>query len=712
MSLEIREAKGAPETAKDGKPVSALSMQLEDLRARGAEYARTRVADAEMTLSFLSGNQWVEYTWEEGIAEVENLTQAIRITDNRMLPAFRRWMHYLFKERPVIVAYEGGHELRDTETAAVASSLCDYWEAHCGWEQARRKALAWMAVCGVGYVMPLWREVRMRKVRRRRLEFIEEGVEGQNGVREFLKETWTHEYPEDVGFEALNPLTTYTFPLDADEWRKVESIMHVELVTKEWLRSNVPEAATAKIGNMAPVSRDAVNLEALGRIARYVSPQFGYSSDDTWTEDRYLLVRWWERPSKEHPDGRYVAVAGGVVVFEGKLPYVKEAREADPTDEHNVTMGIVPVFAADFPGRLVPPSPMGQLRDAQIRLNDLLTDQARNRKSVGRNKLLVEKGLLGAGQFTDQHGELVEIPAGTTVPPQFIQAPPLAGIDGEINRAEFALEEASGMTSVLRGHNPTQARAAFQLEILREEAMTLFNDCAEKSEKSYCTQAKLALSLAQKRYEIGDVMSIVGRDRQGFALTWFDSCLAQDTRVKQGSMIPRNHALREAKLVELLQYGAFKDPVKGLDNTRLFWEMSELGTLNRSIDPEVRQRTRAREEAVRMLVRGEVVLPFEHEDHALHLEEHLSDLARPEWYGAPDARQAVMHAHIQAHRMLLTLEQAPEAMTDMDPVAGLVGGGNVPPQMQGAAGAAGGRPRVLPGMPPTAPARQAAAKAA
>lgn len=648
---------------------------LEGLLVQGVEHHRPHVADAVLTLSFLSGNQWVKVSKSRGILPIENAANEIRVTQNRMIGVYRRRQYYLFKDRPVITAFEGGNELADAERASVASKLCDYWRSNCGWEEAEKEASSWVDICGLAFIAPVWRKRSTMKKPVARLEFSNEPV-ASNGKKSFLRKKQSNEIDGELAFDVYHSLNTYCFPLKANKWGKVEGVLTADLCSREWLENSLGRSLAEE--ELKPIRPEELNLEALETINRYVSTEFGLMQAPE-EEKQFMLLQWRERPTLKHPNGRYIIVAGGNLIHSGPLPYLDEVREIDPTDEYNLTMGLVPWSSMEFPGRMIPPSIFGMLRQPQIQLNDLLTDEAANRKTVGRNKILFEEGTISEDAMTGEHGEMIPV-RGTAgrMAPTLIQGQPLVGVANEIERANRSFDETAGETGVLRGENPAQVRAAFHLDILREESLTmLFGDSLTR-EKVHEKVAKIALALAKRRYSKDRIISIYGRDQAGRALTYKTANILADIRVKEGSARPRNHAAREAKLVELLHNGAFMGP-DGKPDMRSFWEMSELGTFNRAVTTEQKQRNRAREETARMLY-GEIIQPWDHEDHDIHLEEHLGEMARPEWYAASDEIKANMLAHIQFHELIRAKQLAPEAF--------MGGSGAVPGVVEGAMAAA------------------------
>ena len=668
--------------------------QIEDRRNAGVEHHRALVADAEMTIAFLGGAQDTKYSWRDGIQRVydEDDDIAPPEIDNRMQPQFKRWLGYFFNEKPVITCFEGGHELRDAETAAVASDFCDFWMANNGWMTTRRKATMWAGVSGIGYYLPQWKAYAHRRRKRRKAKMSTKPWRTTSGRVSFLDHVEEDVQDFDVAVDWLNPLTTYLYPLDADDWSKVTMIISLDVLNAEQIKGRFGKRV--EVCNIDPIARDRINFQVLDRLNRFVSADFGYRANPKQHEDRYLVTYVWQRPNDEYRNGRYTILVGKHVVRDGWLPYIEEAREIDPLDVENITMGVIPQFGMDFPGRLIPPAPVGQWRGPQIRWNELLTDQRRNRKATIRNKLVIEKDSMQGDALTATHAEVVEVEPGTTVMPHYFQGQPLAGIEAEKAGVLASLEEMTGQTPVLRGQNPAQVRAAHQLDVLREEALSLVFADIDQAERAHELTARFLLAIARRRYKPERIVQIVGKDRAGAALSFGRANINADIRVKTGSMRPRNHALREWKLTELLRDGAFTDPQTGKINIEMFWEMSELGTMNRSVDARKAQRNRARFEGVAMLLYRQVVKPYDHEDDELHIEEHLATMARPEWYDASMEVQALMITHIEIHRHAAVMAAAPEALIappvtgEYDITGGL--GGNGTPRAMNMSPAAGG----------------------
>ena len=639
---------------------------LEDKRRQGCERYRLMVAEAELNLAFLCGNQWTYYNLPEGIENIRNTNNEILDVDNRIMPSYLRMMNDLYGDEPAIVAYEGGMEAKDSMSAKCAVQICDYLNKNNGWEQARIRVGAWMMVAGTGYIMPYWKK-NARRVTRKRKFYSEDGEKTDKGIAHMITRP-VDEYAGDISFEALNPLNVYCFPLDADSWQNVREIMIVNMVTFESLCTRLGKKLDEE--TLEPVSSKTINFEALNRINRFVSPEMGYAADMSVGDKRYLEIQWFCRPTPQNPKGRYVYACGGKILEDTTLPYYEIANAIDPGDNFNLTMGIIPQFSAVLPGMLHPPAPITMWRPAQMRINDLMTDVAANRKSFGRNKLIVEENAISDDAWTDEHGQIVKLKPGSfSFQPQFIQASPLAGISQELDRSEYSLQQVTGQSAVTQGHNDTQVRSAMHFEMLKDSAATVNWMILSQAAECETKTAKFVVQMVRNFWDETRILDAVGRDRANYYLAFRDAVLAMDVRFKRGSALSRNYILREETLEKWLQYGLFSDAISP-DMRRKFMRANEVGFLFDVTDIEAPHRNRAELENLQMAM-GKAVEPIEDENHLCHIEVHEAYLQSAEGRNSPENVEVILRAHIAMHRQMYSSQVAPQLDMEAMPIQGL-----------------------------------------
>ena len=639
---------------------------LNDKRRQGNERYVKLVAEAELNMAFLSGNQWVKYVLGEGITPVSNETNEIREVDDRIMPAYIRMMYGIYGDYPTITAYEGGLEVHDSMAAKAVETLCDYINNNNGWRQARIKAGAWMMVAGTAYIMPYWRRNARFGGKKKVREYVESPVETPSGLSHLLTKE-VDSYESDIAFSVLSPMSSYCFPLDASCWNEVQEFMHVSLSSIDALERKIGRRLDE--GELTAHSNEDINFRAISRINRYVSYDLGYAQDTTETGKRYLEIQYWMRPCPRYPKGRYVHAYGGKIAHDGPLPYLDIARRIDPGDNFNLTMGIIPQFSYFMPGVLHPRAPVSIWRQPQVRINSLLTDQSQNRKSVGRNKLLYEDGSIDDSAFTDEHGEMIPIRPGSSMPPQFIQASPLAGIDQEMDRAEYSFQQVTGQTLAVQGRNDTQVRSAQHFELLRNEASVVNWMIFDQSEENDNLVAKFIIEMIRKYWTDSRALDAIGHDRAIYYQAFKGMVTNMDVRFKRGSALARNYVLREETLEKLLQYGLFGKDVDPRMRT-MFVKALELGSVIDATDYDAPHRNRANFENLKMCL-GEGVEPREEENHLIHKEEHNRFLQTYEGRALPQGIQALFLAHIKEHDVMFTSQMAPETDQPPLPIRGL-----------------------------------------
>ncbi len=644
-----------------------LWKELNEKRRRACERYKKYVADTELNLAFLSGNQWVKYVMSEGITPIANETNEIREVDDRIFPAYIRMMYGIYGDNPTITAYEGGLEVHDSMAAKAVEALCDYLNNNNGWRQARIKAGAWMMVAGTAYIMPFWKRNARYTGKRKKYDYVDTPVESPKGLTHILTKE-VDSYEADISFAVLSPMSSYCFPLDASSWNEVQEFMTVSLSSIEALERKLGRKLDEE--ELTPHSNEDVNFRSISRINRYVSYDLGYAQDVSETDVRYLEIQYWQRPCPRYPRGRYVHAYGGKIAHDGPLPYFDIARRIDPGDNFNITMGIIPQFSYIVPGVLHPRSPVSIWRAPQVRINSLLTDQSANRKTVGRNKLIYEEGTIANDAYTDEHGEMIPIrPGGGSFAPQFIQAAPLAGIDGEMDRAEYSFQQVTGQTLAVQGRNDTQVRSAQHFELLRENASVVNWMIFDQSEENDNLVAKFCIEMIRKYWSDSRTLDAIGHDRAIYFNAFKGMVTNMDVRFKRGSALARNYVLREETLEKLLQYGLFNQDMDPKMRT-LFIKALELGSLIDATDYEAPHRNRANFENLQMSM-GIAIEPRSEENHLIHVEEHNRFLQTYEGRALPANAQAIILGHIQYHNYLYSDQMAPGLNNPPTPIRGL-----------------------------------------
>lgn len=628
---------------------------------------RRHSAETALNLAFLSGNQWTMGDRLEGLTEIEQLDEVERVTDNRMIKHYRWWYSKLFNSDPQIQLYAGGDEIIDDRRSMVTQRIVEYVREQCGWKEAEQEAARWVYNGGKAFLAPVWRKNFMKPERRDLYKPLAEPVDNGEGVLTYLEKVGeTVHFQRDITVDAYTPLQVVCCPVGVKVWKKVECVITLDILTKEAVQRRYgidPDTAAIK-----SLSDRELNFNALRNVDRFTSDEFSFGSEIEAKQGQGLYLEAIARykPDAEHPDGRYVVVVGErVIEHYNHLPYIEEAREADPQDKYNISFGLVPWFAMPW-HTMDPPCPAGTQRPYQVRLNDILTDEAENRKTLGRNYLLVDEDKFkNPDQWTDEDGLKLEVEsnaltAGGGLPAQILRGGPMIGLETEKAGLIESMNEAGGRTRAMMGENTANVRSAWHFGMINEEAGTDIGIDIGERERCHQIMGRFIIAMARRRYTTQHIVSIFGAERAGLALEWKNMNIQTDLRVKPGSGMPRNKAAIQAMAVELWRYQAFirEDGTPDID---AFWNMIELGTLNRSVSDRMKHIKRAESIFNRMLYTTEFIPPEEHEDHNTYIRVFRGRMAEPEFEAASADRQNRIIVHLRARTEMLIKQMMPGA---------------------------------------------------
>lgn len=643
---------------------------------KAIDRARPLVRDVYRTIAFLQGQQWVSLDRYGVVTPI--ITKKVIASENIMAPTKDWWMGMYFKSLPTIVAHAGGVDLADTEAANVGGGVADYLRTQCGWLSAEREQCApWVLATGVAYLAPIWRESPLRPttVKRYTVTASAQGDEGE--AKSFLQETMMDGFEADVTYDVYTPLNSYVLPASATTWQEVEAFISVQVATAAWLERTIGRSLPK---DAVPIKPEQVNQALVRQLNQFVAPDIEQAAPDM-DEENYLLVTYRERPNLANKNGRYVVMVGEQVIEDAPLPYIGIAREIDPTNSLNASMGIFPWLADVEPGRLIPQSPLAKMVPMQIAWNKLLTDMARNRQTVGRSKFLVEEGSISDEALTNEAGEVITYRHAVN-PPQLMVGQGLPNLQLELAQVQQGIANVSGRNEIAQGRNIPNVRSGFQLDVIQEASQVTLEYKFQLREKF--AEAVFLFSAAMLRTYGGfdKVAAIYGETRVNEVVAFMNCNLRRDLRVSEGSTLPRSKAGYELKLSELWRNNAFNPQAPGYEN---LWSMLRMGSTNPILRSGELAKARARNESA-IMTRGQAVSVLPDEPHHLHIPEHQEYMNRPEFYGLDRAVQALHVFHVREHQNYLIQALNPAlALDDKTGTAELGEEANLPPQV--AAGA-------------------------
>ena len=465
----------------------------------------------------------------------------------------------------------------------------------------------------------------------------------------------------DLRYFAPSPFDI--FPEPARSWKDVNYLVHRQIVTMEQLK----DVYGAKARKVAP------NVDEHNFID--MMDEYGKPGDRESRDSLVRTLHYYEKPSLKFPDGVYTCVAGGITLYHGELPGKR--------------LPVYPVYDARVPDTIWGESGLYQALDAQRALNSCETDIQRNRKLHGNPALLSEQGSLSRGvtRISSIPGRVLEVNRNAQKSPAYLVPPQMPGwIQGEPARLEKLIEELSGVHSVSKGENRglmSGRQAAVVLSADRAKWGPTIKSLALAVEN----MSEHALMLWKEYGPMEQSVDVFGPTGSPMDLIMFHRDYVPNrikVTIDASQMMPYNEEIRRQNILEAWQVGAIPD-------VQTFWKLSRHSEMGRLLGADEPSRAQARKEQDMMSMTGQLTQVYPHEDHPIHIDEHLEWMRSAEWYALPEEIKMLSQQHLAMHMQIMQNPMNPVlAGTSPMPQLGQgEGGANLAPTMQGVTGEPG-----------------------
>ncbi len=605
-----------------------LARKREERRRRalaaeiGADFERRREERRqlergwELNMNFVSGNQFCDIS-PLGEIEEENETffWQSRRAFNHIAPTLDTRLARLAKVRPSLEVRAFSDSEEDIKTARLCSNILKSVKNKLDFDEIISRATLWSETCGTAFYKVVW-------------NFDDGQILGTDEAGHPLREG-------DVNIVALSPFEIYPDSLTAESMKEVKSIIHAKAV---------------------PVSeiREKFGVELAGRTLSEFSLQ-PYSAASGWkrlsdgearpsAENAEILIERYTRPNGEYPEGRLEIAAGGILLYEGDLPYCNGDRgeRVFPFVRQTCISLAGAFFGTSVVDRMIP------LQRAY--------NAVRNRKHEFLNRLTtgviaVEDGSVDAEELAEDGlypGKVLVYRQGSN-PPDFM--------DGGSIPAEFAEEEeritnefilVSGMSEVSRNSaNPTHVTSAVGLQLLIDQDTNRMHGSVESVERAVKEAGKQILHLYKQFAATRRILRMTGTGGDTELFYFSSSDLSADDVTFETGYDKTPEEIKE-EILNLLDLGLLKDGDGNLsDETRnRLLEALGYGSLGNARDVSALHLKKAERENV-LLAQSDVEAD-EYDDHKLHIAEHVRALL-----SGGEENQAVKDRivrHLESHR--------------------------------------------------------------
>ena len=552
----------------------------------------------QRNINFLKGNQ---YCGISPVGEVEEEEAAYfwqaRGCYNHIAPTVDARLARLAKVRPTLNVRAFSNSPEDMKTARLSSNILKAARGKLDLDGVIARATLWSEACGTSFYKVVWNFDEGKLI----------GADGEQPRRE-----------GDVNVAALSPFEVYPDSLSAESLDDVRSLIHAKAV---------------------PVKEiyERFGAELAGRKVEVAEGML---------EDAEILIERYTRPDGAHPEGRLEIAAGGVLLYEGPLPY-------ENGDRGERIFPFVRQTCTEVPGSFYGASIIDRMIPLQRAYNAV-----RNRKQEFLNRLstgvlAVEDGSLDAEELAEEGlapGRVIVYRQGANEPHflDFGSFPSDFSEEEERIANEFIL--VSGMSELGRTSSAVyRVTSATGLQLLLEQDTNRMQASVESVERALRAVGKQILHLYKQFAANKRLLSMTGEGGET-ELYYFDRSDISADDVEFLTEYERTPAEVKEEILSLFQAGLLTDGEGKLsDDTRnKILDAFGYGSFESARDISHLHLKKAERENIDLRERD--VEPDEYDDHALHITEHTRALLSG---GEQDETvKARLAAHIRAHRAL------------------------------------------------------------
>lgn len=576
---------------------------------------------------FLAGDQYCDLVPEIGeIVDSEPTGEWSRAVYNMIAPIEETRLSKLSRVQPGLTVRPQTDEAADVAAAKIASQLLKTTYAAQNMPRLQMDAARWAELCGCVFYKSAWDPHAGLP-----LGTLEDGTPVSEG---------------DIVTTVVPAFEIFPECCWRDGLDRQSSLIHARVHTVQEIRNrwnvSLPGRTLNVYGSEAPLRR-----------ADALSP-----GCEELIDDAELVLEWFEKPSRDFPDGRHIIVAGGRVLHAGALPFVNGAcgQRAYPFVQQMCLPSPGCFFGSTVIERIIPLQ-----RDYNAIVNRINEHTAR----MTTGNILAEQGSLVNDELLDcgfAPGAVIEYRAGST-PPAWLKVSEIPDTLLQrlaILRRDF--NEVSGVSDMARASSVSGAvTSGVALDILREQDDTRLALTSELIRSAVQEVGRQWIRLLRQFAVAPRITRAAGNNAGDMAmLIWRgDDLTSDDIAVDTDNELNNTPAQRRQTALELMQAGLFLDPDThqlSRENRARLMEIFQMGNWESAAAVDELQQTRARREQLE-LENGELPKLLTIDDHALHIAEHTRYALGVEFRRLRDERPALAQAlllHIDGHRALMS----------------------------------------------------------
>ncbi|MBP5662024.1 MAG: hypothetical protein J6X30_02585 [Clostridia bacterium] len=581
----------------------------------------------QLNLQFFAGNQYCDIFPEAGKLRFleKSFPWQEREAYNHIAPIVESRLAKLNKIVPRVAVRPATNDEEDVESARVSTAILRSAFERNAMSSLIREATVWSELCGTVFYKQDWVSRKGRVV-------------GMNASGRSL-------YEGDIATTVCPPQEIYPDDPTLPDIAQCRSVIHAHIYPCAYVKELWGV-------DVKPQKIDAWGVpEALSGILR-----MNAAAD---TEERCLLLEYYEQPSTDHANGRYLAVCGDVLLAEEELPY----RNGEGGTRK---LPFVQQNAIGKPGCLWGTSVVERCIPLQRAYNAV-----RNRKHEFLNRAAI--GVLTVEEGTADLEDLEEnglTPGRVLVYRQGASKPELlspGSLPHEFAQEETSLREefnlVSGTSDLMRRSVvPTNVSSGTALNTIAEQDDTRLAITADRIRDAILEISRQWLRLFKQFAGQTRLERVVGKNGRIARFAWNASMLTSDDCVHETeNELSDSLSARKQLIYDLLARGLFSDDEGRLPGRTKGKILQALGMGDwESISDLSEIHTARAQRENQQLKNGSPVAVFSTDDHAIHVAEHSKELLSEEFeesFGLNSDARIRFEEHIKAHQSRMEAEE-------------------------------------------------------
>lgn len=616
---------------KTGKEQEALVKSvIDDFNAR-AEARKPFETQWQMNMNFYMGNQFCNIGYGGNLEDQDKqFYWEERQIFNHIAPLVEVRLAKLAQIKPKATVLPSSNDERDVYAAKVSKKILDSISAKLNLSQKISEAMQWSEICGTAFYKVTWNPALGQVVAMENGEPIRSG---------------------EVEISVCSPFEIYPDSFTSSDIDKCQSIIHARAISAKQVKSIYGIEVEGSDINVFSLSSTSVGFGGLGYSSSAPKICQGVKTDSVLVIERY------EKPTKEHKNGRLTIVVGGKLFFDGDLPYAvgKDGARDFPFIRQNSLGQIGSFWGGSIVDRLIP---------IQRAYNGV-----KNRKLEFLNRLTmgvlkVEDGSIDVDNLEDEGlcpGRILVYRQGSSAP-EFLEGENLSSDfekEEEVLLDEF--ESVSGVTEIYNSDTISTNISGVVLELMLQQDELRLKTSTDEIKHCVKMISQFILRLYKQFALIPRLARIVG-DRGEVEMFYFNSSdiSSDDIELETENELGESLTSRREMVFDLLNAGILQDE-DGKISTRMkvkVLELLGLGIWENAQDQNELHLKKADNENLAMLS-GKDAKVLEIDQHSLHIDRHIAFMLSGDYEEKslldPTLEERFLQ-HIRQHKKLLKEE--------------------------------------------------------